>query len=75
MKDFTYKHINYLYNDVGANISLSFEPLKNIHLKSEISDNFETAGNLTIIYILLGIALLVLMIALINYVNLSTAAQ
>jgi len=73
MKDFTYKHINYLYNDVGANISLSFEPLKNIHLKSEISDNFETAGNLTIIYILLGIALLVLFIALINYVNLSTA--
>lgn len=73
MKDFTYKHINYLYNDVGANISLSFEPLKNIHLKSEISDDFETAGNLKTIYILLGVALLILVIALINYVNLSTA--
>jgi putative ABC transport system permease protein len=73
MKDFCYKHINYLYQDAGANISLSFEPLKNIHLKSEVSRDFDNAGNLKTIYILLGVALLVLFIAIINYINLSTA--
>ncbi|OQY03152.1 MAG: hypothetical protein B6I20_05655 [Bacteroidetes bacterium 4572_117] len=73
MPDFMYKHINYKYNKVGSNLSLSFEPLKNIHLKSNITHEFNTAGNLKTIYILLGVALLVLVIAIINYINLSTA--
>lgn len=53
------------------------QPLKDIHLRSS-TDPFteiepENAGNITYLYILSGIALLVLLVACINFMNLATA--
>ena len=49
------------------------QPLANLHLAASPNDPFPTAGNVRYVYILAGIALLILFIAWFNYVNLSTA--
>jgi putative ABC transport system permease protein len=48
------------------------EPLTRVHLYSEL-DGFEPNNNITYIYILAIIAALILLIACVNYTNLSTA--
>ncbi|MCD4746634.1 MAG: ABC transporter permease [Bacteroidales bacterium] len=70
---FMEKHINYKYRQFGSVLSLIFEPLEKIHLYSDVSDDLPTAGNLDQIYILSGIAVFILLIACINFINLSTA--
>ena len=55
----------------GARIIL--QPITDIHLKSNLIDELESNGNTTLLYVLGGIAFLVLMAAWINYVNLETA--
>jgi putative ABC transport system permease protein len=53
--------------------TLFLQPLKSIHLKSNISDEPEINGDEKIVNFLSMIAIFVLVIAWINYVNLSTA--
>ena len=48
-------------------------PLKNIHLHANVSTNVSASGSVTYLYILGSIALFTLMIACINFMNLSTA--
>ena len=48
------------------------EPLTQVHLHSEL-DGFEPNSNITYIYVLAAVALLILLIACVNYTNLSTA--
>ena len=47
--------------------------LTDLHLKSEASGELETVSDMQYVYLFSSIALLVLLIACINYVNLSTA--
>jgi putative ABC transport system permease protein len=47
--------------------------LKDIHLKSGVEVNATPSGNLTYLYILISIAVFILLIACINFMNLSTA--
>lgn len=56
----------------GATINFELEPFKNIHLHSPY-DGFEPNNSITYIYILEGVALLILAIACFTYVNLNTA--
>lgn len=49
------------------------QPFANVHLPSSLSDTYQTTGNLRYVYILGSIAILILVIAWFNYVNLSTA--
>ena len=49
------------------------QPLRDIHLSADIVDNLETKGDITYIYIFSSIALFILLIACINFMNLSTA--
>ena len=49
------------------------QPLESIHLHSDINGEWETNGNIKYIYIFSAIALFVLIIACINFVNLSIA--
>ena len=53
-------------------LTLNLEPLKSVHLHSQLS-GLELNGNLTYIYILFSIALLILIIAAVNYTNLAVA--
>ena len=49
------------------------QALSNVHLGESFSDDLQTTGNLKYIYMLGGIAFLILLIAWFNYINLSTA--
>ncbi|HZY38460.1 MAG TPA: ABC transporter permease [Mucilaginibacter sp.] len=52
-------------------LTYHLEPLKSVHLYSNLPDGFEPNGSIVYIYILLAVALLILTIACVNYVNLS----
>ncbi len=49
------------------------EPLTDIHLYSEVSYDLDTRGSLTDVIIFSGIAIIVLILACVNFINLSTA--
>ena len=52
---------------------LGLQPLKSIHLTSDLTEEQETNGNARTVFFLALIGIFVLVIAWINYVNLSTA--
>ncbi len=56
----------------NATIAFTLEPFDKIHLHSAF-DSFVPNTNITYLYILIGVALLILAIACFTYVNLSTA--
>lgn len=57
----------------GNMLSLSFQPLTDIHLKSDLDDEIEINGNIQHIYLFTAIALFITMLACINFMNLFTA--
>ncbi len=54
-------------------VTFRLQPVKNVHLAASGDDILPTTGNVTYVYMLAGIALLILLIAWFNYINLSTA--
>jgi putative ABC transport system permease protein len=62
-------------NGVGNNFEITLQPLKNVHLKSAdvIFDSIARKGDQKNLYIFAIIGLLILVIAAVNYMNLSTA--
>lgn len=58
----------------GNSIGLYLQPLTDIHLHSDLTGNIEPTGNLSYIYIFGAVAVFMLLIACINFMNLSTAA-
>ena len=66
----------YMGNDLkkaGFGKKQFLTPVKDIHLNSEMPDNVTPSGSKTYLYILMSIALFTLLIACINFMNLSTA--
>ena len=57
----------------GNDIGFVLQPLKDIHLHSDLTGDMEPAGNSQSVYIFGAIAIFVLLIACINFMNLSTA--
>ncbi|HZK95407.1 MAG TPA: ABC transporter permease [Prolixibacteraceae bacterium] len=57
----------------GNDIGLYLQPLTDIHLRSDFTVNLEPGGDLRYVYIFGAIALFMLLIACINFINLSTA--
>ena len=57
----------------GGYLTYNLEPLRRVHLYSDVDGSFEPNGDLTYIYIFGSIALLILLIACVNYVNLATS--
>ena len=53
--------------------TIHLEPLTQVHLHSAVGNSFEASGNMNYIYILSITAILVLLIACVNYVNMATA--
>lgn len=53
-------------------LHFNLQPLLDVHLKSDLA-GFEPNGNLTFIYILVIVSILILLIASANYTNLATA--
>ncbi|MCU0383750.1 MAG: ABC transporter permease [Cyclobacteriaceae bacterium] len=50
------------------------QPLRYMHLAASLNDKQEHTGNVGFVYLLSGIALVILVIAWFNYINLSTAS-
>ena len=63
----------YFDEEIAGQFSLHLQPLDNIHLNTAIKWDLPTTGNKQYLYIFSGVALFVLMIACINFINLSTA--
>ena len=64
------------YDDViakGNKWEYSLQPLIEIHLNSNLAGEFEANGNETYIYIFMVVAVFILVMACINFMNLSTA--
>jgi putative ABC transport system permease protein len=61
------------FQKAGNQFAYVLEPLKDIHLKGAPQYQIEPSGSLTTVYIFAVIALLILAIAIINYINLATA--
>jgi len=57
----------------GSNISFHLQPLTDIHLHSDFAGDLSPAGDVRYVYIFGAIALFMLLIACINFMNLSTA--
>ena len=57
----------------GASFSPFLQPLLSIHLHSQLDEELEPNSDLNLIYVFAGIALLIIAIAGINYINLSTS--
>lgn len=53
--------------------ALRLQPFKTVHLAASLDDYYPHSGNLGLIYLLSAVALLILLIAWFNYINLSTA--
>ena len=54
-------------------VSFKLQPLSQMHLASSLSDTLPTYANIKYVYILGAVALMILLIAWFNYINLSTA--
>jgi putative ABC transport system permease protein len=61
------------FQALGVKMEISLQPLTSIHLHSHTEGELESPGNPAYIRILLIIALFILIIACINFMNLSTA--
>lgn len=57
----------------GDFLSLNLEPFEKVHLYSSLDSGLEPNGSIMYVYVLGIIALLILLIACVNYTNLSTA--
>ncbi|HTS42750.1 MAG TPA: ABC transporter permease [Puia sp.] len=57
----------------GNSLGFALQPLKNIHLNSNTTTEFEPGGNAAYVYIFGGVAIFMLIVASINFINLSTA--
>lgn len=57
----------------GGKMEYMVQPLADIHLKSDLMGEFEPNFNITYVYLFVAIALFILVIACINFMNLSTA--
>ena len=62
----------YSQNVFWQNEKFYFQPLGDIHLHSHMQTELKKNGNIAIIYLYSGVALIILLIASINYINLST---
>ena len=61
------------FRKAGNDFSYVLEPLKDLHLKGALSTVLSHGGSLTTVYIFAVIAILILIVAIINYINLATA--
>lgn len=57
----------------GNQLGFALQPLTSIHLHSNATNEIEPGGNASYVYIFAGVAIFMLIVACINFVNLSTA--
>lgn len=63
----------YLPKEFERNQTFNLQPLLDIRLNADIDNQIEPIGNITYLYLFISIAIATLLIACINFINLSTA--
>ncbi|MEQ9440440.1 MAG: ABC transporter permease [Cyclobacteriaceae bacterium] len=67
--DAQYKYLE----EMEVQAAFPVQPLLDIHLQSHLMDEFEPNGNLAYVYTFIAIALFIILLACINFINLATA--
>ncbi len=57
----------------GKELTVTLQPVTDIHLNSHLKWELQPGGNITYIYLFIAIAILAIVVACINYINLATA--
>jgi putative ABC transport system permease protein len=73
LPEFVDRHLGETLQSFGATLDLFLQPLTSIHLHSELAGDLATQSDIKQLYLFVAIALFVLLIACINFINLSTA--
>ena len=61
------------WEEAGNSVGFKLTPIKDIHLYSDATEELEPTGNIAYVYIYGLIAIIILFIAIFNFVNLATA--
>ena len=67
------ERVDPIFEQFGISIKYELQPILDIHLHSKIQDEAEEGGDISYIYIFGSVAVFMLLIACINYMNLATA--
>lgn len=67
------KHMGSLLKSLGGEINYFLQPLSSIHLHSNLENEISGNSSIVYVYVFAAIALFILFIACINFMNLSTA--
>lgn len=67
------KYMSTQYKEINGTANIIVQPLKDIHLKSDLTWEPNLNGDLNSVYILLAIGIFLVVIAQVNYLNLSLA--
>lgn len=59
----------------GSILNIKLKPITDIHLKSNITHEIKQNGNIITVYIFIVVAILIVLISAINYINLSVAGS
>ncbi|HBI89128.1 MULTISPECIES: ABC transporter permease [Sphingobacterium] len=70
--DFMNRHMKAVSTNMGIHFDLALTPLRDVYLESHSAFDSAKHGDKKVIYIFLSIAILILIIACINFMNLST---
>ena len=73
IKNLAMEKMGITLEETGMEFLLFLEPVKDIHLYSNLSYNLGNNGSITYVYVFSIIALFILIIAYINFINLTTA--
>ncbi|MBA4850657.1 ABC transporter permease [Emticicia sp. BO119] len=66
------KHLGRLWKRYNIHQTMTLQPIREIHLHSLSNSEIEPGGKMEILYVLIVVALLILAIGWLNYINLST---
>lgn len=72
-ESFVDKHIGALLKSLGGKAKIELQPLTDIYLYSDKENELERTSDITYVYLFSGIGLFILLIACLNFINLSTA--
>ncbi len=61
------------YTAAGNGYNYFFQPIRDIHLRSNLEAEIKPNGNITYVYVLIAIAAFLIIIACVNFMNLATA--
>jgi len=71
--DLMEEHMGEGMRESGSHFEIFLQPVRDIHLNSKLVHELEPNGNKSSVYIFSAVSLLILLIACINFVNLTTA--